>query len=209
MNNLFRYDSKFWETLDKIADIVVLNFLFIVSSIPIVTIGVSLSATYSVALKKVKNEDVSVAREFIKSFKVNFKVSTIVWILMMVVGGVLLLDFHISNLIYNEVLSVILRFVSTLVGIVLLFSFTYVFPIISKFENTIKNTILNSMFMAIQNLPYTMIMLIMNILWIILIFSLVNYFGYILFFYMAVGFGITSYINSIFLNKIFDKSIKY
>ncbi|MDB8806292.1 MULTISPECIES: YesL family protein [unclassified Romboutsia] len=207
MDNLFRYDGKFWETLDTITDIVVLNFLFIVFSIPVITIGASLTATYSVALKKVKGEDVHVTKEFIKRFKENFKISTVVWILMIVVGSVLLLDFYISNLISDKTLGVMLKLISTIVGIIFLFNFTYVFPIISKFNNTIKNTIVNSILISIQNLPYTIIMLTMNLLCIILMFSLVDYFGYILFFYMVIGFGITSYINSIFLNKIFYKYI--
>lgn len=207
MDNLFRYDSKFWGLLDKVTDIVILNFLFIASSVPIVTIGASISATYSVSLKKIKNEDISVSKEFIKKFRADFKVSTIVWILMIVVGGVLLLDFHISNLVSNGILSIILKFISTLVGVIYLFSLTYIFPIISKFDNTIKNTIINSILISIQSLPYTIIMFVMNILWIILIFSLENYFGYILFFYIIIGFGAVSYTNSIFLNKIFDKYI--
>ena len=207
MDNLFRYDSKFWGLLDKITDIVILNFLFIVSSVPIITIGASISATYSVSLKKIKNEDISVSKEFIKKFRADFKVSTIVWILMIVVGGVLLVDFHISNLVSNGILSIILKFISTLVGVIYLFSLTYIFPIISKFDNTIKNTIINSILISIQSLPYTIIMFVMNILWIILIFSLENYFGYILFFYIIIGFGAVSYTNSIFLNKIFDKYI--
>ena len=207
MDNLFRYDSKFWGLLDKVTDIVILNFLFIASSVPIVTIGASISATYSVSLKKIKNEDISVSKEFIKKFRADFKVSTIVWILMIVVGGVLLVDFHISNLVSNGILSMILKFISTLVGVIYLFSLTYIFPIISKFDNTIKNTIINSILISIQSLPYTIIMFVMNILWIILIFSLENYFGYILFFYIIIGFGAVSYTNSIFLNKIFDKYI--
>lgn len=207
MDNLFRYDSKFWGLLDKVTDIVILNFLFIASSVPIVTIGASISATYSVSLKKIKNEDISVSKEFIKKFRSDFKVSTIVWILMIVVGGVLLVDFHISNLVSNGILSMILKFISTLVGVIYLFSLTYIFPIISKFDNTIKNTIINSILISIQSLPYTIIMFVMNILWIILIFSLENYFGYILFFYIIIGFGAVSYTNSIFLNKIFDKYI--
>ena len=95
------------------------------------------------SLKKIKNEDISVSKEFIKKFRADFKVSTIVWILMIVVGGVLLLDFHISNLVSNGILSIILKFISTLVGVIYLFSLTYIFPIISKFDNTIKNTVID------------------------------------------------------------------
>ena len=54
MDGLLKYDSKFWVILDRITDIVILNFLFIVASIPIVTIGASVSATYSVSFKHIK-----------------------------------------------------------------------------------------------------------------------------------------------------------
>jgi len=93
--------------------------------------------------KKVENKDVYVAKEFVR----NLKVSTIAWIILMVVGYVLLLDLHISNLVSNEALSIILKFISMLVEIVYLFSLTYMFTIISKFDNTIKNTFINSILM--------------------------------------------------------------
>jgi len=91
----------------------------------------------------VENKDVYVAKEFVR----NLKVSTIAWIILMVVGYVLLLDLHISNLVSNEALSIILKFISMLVEIVYLFSLTYMFTIISKFDNTIKNTFINSILM--------------------------------------------------------------
>ena len=55
MDNLFSFDNKFFEDLGKISDIVILNFLFIISCIPIITIGASVTATYSVAMKMTKD----------------------------------------------------------------------------------------------------------------------------------------------------------
>jgi len=205
MDNLFRYDSKFWEILEEVTDIVILNFLFIICSIPIISIGASLSALYTVSLKKVNQEDISVSKEFIRSFRLNLKISTLAWLFILIVSSVLFLDFYISNLIYNEFIIIILKFTCTLVSILLLFNFTYLFPMISKFDNTLKNTIINSTIISVQHLPYTVIMSILNLLWIL--FLLVNCYQYILFFYIIIGFGITSYINSIFLNKIFSKYI--
>ena len=60
MENLFRYDSKFWEILEEITDIVILNFLFIICSIPIITIGASSCALYTVSLKKINEEKIIV-----------------------------------------------------------------------------------------------------------------------------------------------------
>ena len=205
MENLFRYDSKFWEILEEISDIIILNFLFIIFSIPIITIGASSSALYTVSLKKTNEENISVFKEFMRSFKSNFKISTLAWIFTIILASMLFLDFYISNLISIKFIGVGLKFISTLVSILLIFNITYLFPMISKFENTLKNTIINSTIISIQYLPYTIIMSILNILWIVLLCLLFNSYHYILFFYIIIGFGIVSYINSIFLNKIFLK----
>ena len=205
MENLFRYDSKFWEILEEISDIVILNFLFIIFSIPIITIGASSSALYTVSLKKTNEENISVFKEFMRSFKSNFKISTLAWIFTIILASMLFLDFYISNLISIKFIGLGLKFISTLVSILLIFNITYLFPMISKFDNTLKNTIINSTIISIQYLPYTIIMSILNVLWIVLLFSLWNSYHYILFFYIIIGFGIVSYINSIFLNKIFLK----
>lgn len=205
MENLFRYDSKFWEILEEITDIVILNFLFIIFSIPIITIGASSSALYTVSLKKTNEENISVFKEFMRSFKSNFKISTLAWIFTIILASMLFLDFYISNLISIKFIGLVLKFISTLVSILLIFNITYLFPMISKFDNTLKNTIINSTIISIQYLPYTIIMSILNVLWIVLLCLLFNSYHYILFFYIIIGFGIVSYINSIFLNKIFLK----
>lgn len=207
MENLFRYDNKFFEVLDKITDIVVLNFLFIVCSIPIITIGASITATYSVAMKVIKGEESYIIKDFIKKLKENFKISTIVWLLIAVIGFVLALDFYISTLISNNIVSKILQFIFTIVSIIVVFVLTYAFPIISKFDNTIKNTMINSVLISIQNLPYTMIMVFVNLLPITMIYLFSSYWGYILFFYTIIGYGIIAYINSIFLDKVLSKYI--
>lgn len=207
MDNLFKYDNKFFEILGKITDVVILNLLFIISCLPIITIGTSITASYSVAMRMVKDEETYITREFIKRFKENFKTSTIVWSIMLIIGGVLGFDFYMSKLVLNESISKVLQLVFTVISIIYIFTLIYVFPIISKFENTIKNTIINSILISIQNLPYTVIMVILNLSPILLMSLFSSYWGQIIFFYIVIGFGIITYINSIFFEKIFNKFI--
>ncbi|WP_018590914.1 YesL family protein [Terrisporobacter glycolicus] len=208
MDNLFRYDNKFFEILGKITDIVILNLLCIISCLPIVTIGASITATYSVAMKMTKDEETYIVKEFIRSFKENFKTSSIVWITMIVIGGVLMFDFYMSRFVSNESISKILQFIFTMISIIYTFTLTYVFPIISKFENTIKNTMINSVLISIQNLPYTVIILFLNLSPFLLINLFSSYWGQIIFLYIVIGFGIIICINSIIFEKIFNKLIK-
>ena len=207
MDNLLGYDNKFFEALGKITDIVILNFLCILFSIPLITIGTSITSTYYVAMKIMKGEEPYILKSFMKSFKENLKPGIIIWSIFIVLAGILILDFNISNQISNKTFSIILKFVCSIVGIVYIFAFTYVFPILAKFENSIKNTIINSILISIQNLPYTIIMVIVNLIPIIFTMVFPSSWGYILFFFVVICIGIITIINSILLNKILDKYI--
>ncbi len=207
MGKIFSYDSKFFEVLERTTNIVVLNFLIIIFSIPIITIGPTLSASYSVALKMANGEDPKVFSEFIKRFKQDFKISTVVWMLLILLGIVLSVDFYFSNMISNKTISDMFRFIFTIASVILMFIFTYVFALISKFDNTVKNTLKNSILISIQNLPYTIIMVIVNLLPIITMFLFTNQWANIILFYMVIGFGVILCVNSIFLNKILDKYV--
>lgn len=77
----------------------------------------------------------------------------------------------------------------------------------SKFENIIKNTMINSILISIQNLPYTIIIVVLNLSPLLLISLFSNYWGQIIFFYTVIGFGIITYVNSIFFERIFNKLI--
>lgn len=207
MDNLFRYDNKFFEILGKITNIVIFNLLFIISCLPVITIGASITALYYVAMQMVKEEETYIVKEFIKRFKENFKISTLVWCIMLIIGSVLAVDLYASTLISNKIISNILKLVFTMISIIYIFALTYVFPIISKFENTVKNTIINSILLSVQSLPYTVIMVILNLSPLLLINLFSSYWGQIIFFYTVIGFGIIIYMNSIFFEKIFNKLI--
>ena len=84
----------------------------------------------------------------------------------------------------------------------------YLYPILAKFYNSVKNTFTNAVLMAIRHLPYTIIMLIICILPVLIFFvpSLQIQMTLILLF-ILFGFAAIAYCNSYFFVKIFDKYI--
>ena len=72
MGKFFGLDSPFFKVMTKVADFIILNFLVLVFSIPVVTIGPALTAMYYVALKEARGEEGYIWRDFWKSFKANF-----------------------------------------------------------------------------------------------------------------------------------------
>ena len=172
-SNLFNYDNPVWRFIGKFWDVLVVNLLWIICSIPIVTIGASTTAMYYVTLRLVRDEDGYTIRSFFKSFKDNFKQATAIWLIFLVVGLILGFDlyFVLTMMAYST-----LRTVMTTVFLALLFiwfaMFTFVFPLQSRFYNPVKKTIFNAFFMSIRHIFYTIGIVVMDVVLVLLTSSL-------------------------------------
>lgn len=204
MERIFNFEGPVFSFLSRLADLFWLNLLFIVCSIPIVTIGASTTAMYYVTLKMAKNEEGYITQSFFKSFKQNFKQSTVIWLIYLVVSVVLVLDLRIANggslagiFDSNAVSNVVIVSVS-LMGVLLLMTETYVFPILAQFDNTVKNTVKNAFFISIRHLPYTFLMLVLAAIPVVLM-----WFTPAAFLLIFIIFALVAYINSTFFTKIF------
>ena len=69
---LLRFDSPLMRFLAKVADLMIVNLLVLICSLPIFTIGASLTAMQNIFYRILHNEDVYVFREYFASFKRNF-----------------------------------------------------------------------------------------------------------------------------------------
>ena len=92
-------DSPVMRVLGRLGDIIILNMIFVVGCIPVITIGTSLSALYAVAMKMARGEDPSVWKEFWKAYKRNFRPATICWLVMAVIAILLFVDFRIIGVL--------------------------------------------------------------------------------------------------------------
>lgn len=206
MNRFFNMENPFFQFLSRVADLMILNILFLVTCIPIITIGPAWTALYYTTLKMVRNEESYIVRGYFKSFKENFKQAVLMWLIILAFSIILFLDFNISRSMTGTMASIFLV-ASTAIGILLAIELLYLFPILSKFDNTIKNTFINAALMSIRHLPQTLIMLVVSIGAVIL--TLLN--GYTLVYGMLVwillGFALVAHINSRLLVKIFDNYI--
>ena len=99
MSSLFNMDSPIMRFLSRVCDIMILNILCIVFCIPIITAGASVTAMYTVTLKMVRGEESYIFKGFLKAFKENFKQSTIIWLILLVIGALLAFDFRAVNML--------------------------------------------------------------------------------------------------------------
>lgn len=80
--NFFVIDSPVMKFLGRLGDIIILNLIFVVTSLPVITIGTALSALYAVAMKLARGEDPSILKEYMKAFKRNMKPATIMMLVI-------------------------------------------------------------------------------------------------------------------------------
>lgn len=207
MSKLFRMDSPLMRFLTKIADLMVLNVLFCVTSIPLITIGASWTALYSVTLKMVRDEEGSVSRSYFQSFRQNFKQATLLWLGVLVVLALLVLDIRVLNGMAGGTAPGLLRVgveILALLGIMVL---QYLFPSLARFEASLADTLKNACMMALAHLPKTALMTaaVVGAVWITLINNTTIAVGLMV--WPLIGFSLMAFGNSGILRKIFDKYV--
>ncbi len=211
MKGIFGYEGKFFSFMDKIGSLFWINLLTFICCIPIVTIGASLTACYYVTLKMVRNEEGYLTKSFFKSFKMNFKQSTAIWLIGLVLGFVFFADIHIinSNPSGTVPFSNVIFIAIGIFSIICLMTGTYVFPILAKFDNTVKNTIKNAFLMSVINLPKTIILIVTNLMFPALLVAVIMTGKALWVIPVVLCFGISAsaYLCSRILVKIFDKYI--
>lgn len=207
MSRFFNMESPVFVFLSRMADLMILNVVFLITCIPIVTIGAAWSSLYYVTLKMVRNEESYIVRSYFKSFKQNFKQSTLMWIIVLVLGFLLYMDMRIMTMMESSAGSNVIRIGIYMVALVGIFVLQYLFPLVAKFFNSTKNMFRNAFLMAIRHLPQTFIMAVISVGAVILTFLNGWTLTYGLLIWIMIGFALVALANSWFLVRIFDKYI--
>lgn len=206
MGRFFNLDSPFMQFLTRLADVMILNLLFLATCIPIVTIGAAWTSLYYVTLKMIRDEESYIVRSYFKSFRENFKQATVMWLIILLLGTVLFLDFRILNTVESPGNSFFRIGVSVIV-LLLVMTLVYVFPVLSKFYNTIRRTFINAFLMSIRHLPQTVIMVGISIAAVALTVFTEQTFVYGILVWLMFGFAAIALAKSWFLVRIFDNYI--
>lgn len=157
MGKFFDLDSPVMRFLNRMADLLALNILVIICCIPVITAGPALTAMHYVILKMIRGEEGYLVRGFFKSFVRNLKQAVLIWLLMLLVIAVYVGDsliFKYSGVAFPKPLVIAV----VAVGVIIFMISLYVFPLLARFDNTIKNTIKNAALLAFANLPKTLLM---------------------------------------------------
>lgn len=208
LQGLFNYDNPVWRFIGKLGDLILLNVLWLVCSIPVFTIGASTTAVYYVTLKLVRDEDDSTIKSFFRSFKSNFKQATVIWLILAAAGVILGFDFWFfttGQMPLPGAAKMLLAAVSGGMLLIYLFIFTYVFPLQSRFYNPVKRTMFNAFFMSVRHLLQTIGILAIDAGMLAAGYLSLFYFPQISMLLILFGMPLVAFVNSFFFTAIFKR----
>ena len=145
---LFSIDGPLYHFFSRLLDMIKLNFLWLLFSLPVVTIGASTAAAFAVTLKMVDEREGYIARQFWNAFKANLKQGIPAGLLNLFFVYALYLDFQLFHAVEgNPIYFLILG----IVGSVMCFGyFIYAYALMARYDNTLLKTLKNSMDISVK-----------------------------------------------------------
>ncbi|MCR5618784.1 MAG: YesL family protein [Lachnospiraceae bacterium] len=154
---LFNPDSKFMVALTKMADLMWINILTLALCLPVITMGAALTAKDYMCYKLLKNEETGTTKGFFRSFRQNFKQATIIWLIMLVVIVLGIFDVFFALGLEGEGTQIV-RAVMFAFLFFIYIGCIMIFPVLARFDNTIKGTIKSGLHMTVAILPRAILM---------------------------------------------------
>lgn len=197
MNNIFHPDSKVMRLGYTLFDLISLQMATLLFSLPIITAGAAFTAMHKVLLQIYREQSPSVWKEFLSSFRSNFKQSTLLWIATIALTAFLFVDIQLisqSNFAWVNYLLLI-------PGIYLLLSLSWLFVFQSRYTNTIRQTVKNALAMVMMHPLYTII----NVILMLAPFFLLSFTWKLFPVVFFVGYTLPGIIRAILYSMVFDK----
>lgn len=192
--------ASFWDwlrnKLSVIGDLMILNFLFILCCIPVVTAGAAEVACYSCIIRILRGERVGMSiAGFFKSFASNFKKATIGWLIELLCLLILAGDAWFA-LYYSETENTFFLVFAIVLAAVIFLAAVWFYPLAARFENKLKVHIKNSFLMALAHFPKTWLALVIQAAFIAIPYFFFDVFASFGWFWLLFGASLPLYLTA-------------
>ncbi len=200
---MFHPDSCLIRFLSRICDLLFLNIALVLSCCTVVLSGTAVTALYSITLKMMRGQDCDPVKGFLRALKENFLPSFFATILLLTdvtLLAVLRSVLYAETLLMPPAVFVLLAILAVFLTALL----SYLFPLLARFENTFSHHLSNAVRLSLANLPVTVLMTTVNLLPLLIGLLFPALLGVVFAFWLLFGFAAGAWINSFYLNRIFE-----
>jgi uncharacterized membrane protein YesL len=185
--------------LSRLVDLAVLNILTVFTSMLIVTAGGAMTAMNHVLLHLLRKDETYVTRMFWTSFKENFRQGIPEGLLVVATAIVTAVDMWALHGSESKT-ATLMMIVITIIAMFLAATFVYMFALQSRYENTVRGTIVNAFKLAVGNLPKTAGMIAIWLVWVLILVYLNKAAPA---FFMIYGLSLPGYLCAMLYNGVF------
>lgn len=199
MGGIFRLDSPLMKFMTLITNLVCLNVLWLLCSLPVITGGAATTAMYYVVFQYITKQDDAALKPFFRAFRENFRAVTPIWILNLLVGAALCAEiFYLSRgaQIWLIAIFAVLLFIYSGASL-------YLYPLLARYDAPVKTTILNSFALAIHHFISTTLVIVLNLVPILLVLFAPNLFWKFSIVWLVGGFSLIAYLSGRILLMVF------
>jgi uncharacterized membrane protein YesL len=207
MDMLFSADSVLMRGLTRLADVMILNLLFIISSLPVLTLGASLTALNFTAMRIGTGACNSVTADYVRSFKKNLRQGTVLALALAGFAAVLAAWYAVLT---SSALGAEAELVLLAIWYILAFSLAttalFAFPYIASFEGRTRDVLRNALLLSWRHLPTALATLAIVMLssGVTVFFPHATGYGLI---WLLLGFAGIAVANGFLFTRIFSKYI--
>ena len=163
---------KLSEVFNKILDLAMLTIYWLVSCLPVITIGAATSSLYYATQKVIKNDRGYAAGEYWKFFRKNFKVTTLCWLAHLGLGFVFADEIYICYQMWADGQSIgwlwILFLVLEVFNVIMAL---FTLPYIARFDDKVGRTLKNAFFIMMTHLPTGLLLVLLAAAFVLAVIS--------------------------------------
>ena len=160
MKNSFDRITNSWlyKAGKAVGDVVIISLFFVLFCLPVVTIGVSISALYYTVYRKYTKKSDDISKDFFRAFRSNLKNGIIIHIIYSLYSAIVGFNIYFALFGFRGVrLPEWYTLISFIPLLPLIFSVPFLYPLVARFSNSVKETIKNSFTLCMINFPKSLL----------------------------------------------------
>lgn len=188
MSRWFAPDSPLMRAMRIFADIVHLNLMIIITSLPLITVGASLSAAYATARGELNDLGGGLTVRYLREFRRNLARCSMLWLLLAVAGVALLA-------LWRAVPVLPVRMLLSLCAALWTTVFLWTWPLQARFDNGVAGTLRTALLVGMAHLPRTVLMLGEVVVYVALLIMACRLLPQALFLLLVTGVGLLVFLH--------------
>ena len=185
----------------RVGDLALVNILFLLCSIPVITVGASATALYTVSFQMVRGEEKQIARTFFSAFGRNFWQAMLLTVIFLLLGAGLFLDLRVMQA-NSGAFPLVFWVGSGLLALAAAITLPFAFALQARFDNSVWKTLKNAFVLAVTHPLIALVAAALTLLPLALLLFAPYYLLLSSIFWFLFGFSLTTMANSWLMTRV-------